>query len=86
MSVPDSIDSAKLNRRALLPARYFWWAARAALTRFARHRGGVGGGVGPVFSPEQFALLEQVSDVIIPATDTPGALDAGRAGVHAPTC
>ena len=30
-----------------------------------------------MLSSEQFALLEQVVDVIIPRTDTPGALDAG---------
>ena len=29
------------------------------------------------FDAEQFALLEQVSEVIIPATDTPGAIAAG---------
>src|SRR6185369_17475815 len=34
---------------------------------------------GPVLSPDQFALLEHVSDVIIPVTDTPGAIDAGVA-------
>ena len=30
-----------------------------------------------MFSPDQFALLEQVADVMIPPSDTPGALDAG---------
>ena len=30
-----------------------------------------------MFSPDQFALLEQVTEVMIPATDTPGAIGAG---------
>ena len=34
-------------------------------------------GSGPVLTPDQFALLEQVTEVMIPATDTPGALGAG---------
>jgi hypothetical protein len=75
--VSDSVNSAKLNRRALLAGAIFLVGGAAALTRFARHSVVFGGGVGPVLSPEQFALLEQVCDVIIPVTDTPGALDAG---------
>jgi hypothetical protein len=48
----------------------------AALTRFSRGTNAEPD-QGPVFSSDQFALLEQVSEVIIPATDTPGALGAG---------
>jgi gluconate 2-dehydrogenase gamma chain len=76
--VPDS-HAAKLNRRALLAGAIFLVGGAGALTRFMRHSAATDTADGPVFSAEQFALLEQVSDVIIPATDTPGALDAGVA-------
>jgi hypothetical protein len=48
----------------------------AALTRFSRNAGSRDGD-GPVLSSERYAQLEQVADVIIPATDTPGAIAAG---------
>ena len=64
----------KMNRRALLLGAVFLAGGAAALTRFARQSSA--GAVGPVFSPDQFALLEQVADTMIPATDTSGALDA----------
>jgi len=48
----------------------------AALTRFARNSTASGNSA-EVLSPDQFVLLEQVVDIIIPATDTPGALAAG---------
>lgn len=66
----------KLNRRGLLLGAVFLAGGAAALTRFAR-QSGASSDMGPVFSPDQFALLEQVADTLIPASDTPGALDAG---------
>jgi hypothetical protein len=66
----------KLNRRALLLGAVFLAGGAAALTRFAR-QSSASTDVGPVFSPDQFALLEQVADTMIPTTDTPGAIDAG---------
>lgn len=72
----DSGDSEKINRRALLAGAVFLLGGAAALTRFARptDKSDVDG---PVLSAEQFALLEQVSETMIPATDTPGAIGAG---------
>jgi gluconate 2-dehydrogenase gamma chain len=74
--VSVSENHGKLNRRALLLGAIFLAGGAAALTRFARQPS-VSADAGPVFSPDQFALLEQVVDTMIPATDTPGALDAG---------
>jgi gluconate 2-dehydrogenase gamma chain len=74
--VSDPITNGKLNRRALLLGAVFLVGGAAALTRFAR-QSTAGADAGPVFSPDQFALLEQVADVMIPPTDTPGALAAG---------
>ncbi len=73
----DSVQGAKLNRRALLAGAIFLVGGGGALARFVRHSVAADAADGPVLAPEQFALLEQVSDVIIPATDTPGAIDAG---------
>ena len=47
----------------------------AALTRFARDSKAEA--IGSGLAPAQFTLLELVSDVMIPATETPGALAAG---------
>jgi hypothetical protein len=74
--VSDPVNNGKLNRRALLLGAVFLVGGAAALTRLSRQPS-VGGAAGPVFSPDQFALLEQVTDVIIPPTDTPGAMAAG---------
>jgi len=49
----------------------------AALTRFVRRSDVIAGGSRRGFNAEQFALLEQVCEVIIPTTDTPGAIGAG---------
>ena len=77
----DTGSNEKLNRRALLAGAVFLLGGAAALMRFSRPGGGNGGGKsvddGPVLSAEQFALLEQVCEVIIPTTDTPGAIGAG---------
>jgi gluconate 2-dehydrogenase gamma chain len=52
----------------------------AALTRFGRKTTGVPGNADPALAPEQFAVLEQVCETIIPTTDTPGAIVAGVPG------
>ena len=49
----------------------------AALTRFVRKPDALAGSSRRAFNAEQFALLEQVCEVIIPTTDTPGAIAAG---------
>jgi gluconate 2-dehydrogenase gamma chain len=75
--VPEPIETtaqARLNRRSMMLGAVFLLGGAAALTRFARNAPAA---PAAVFSAEQYALLEQVVDVIIPATDTPGALDAG---------
>ena len=49
-----------------------------ALSRFARKPASGGAPMaGPAMSAEQFALLEQITEVMIPTTDTPGAIAAG---------
>ena len=68
-------NSEKLNRRALLAGAVFLLGGAAALTRF--NRGGKAAADGPAFAPERFALLEQVSETMVPATDTPGAIGVG---------
>ena len=77
--MPDSVNNGKINRRALLLGAVFLAGGAAALTRFARNSV-AGTGAAAVFSLDEFALLERVVDTLIPATDTPGALDAGVPG------
>ena len=74
MSVTEK--NATVNRRALLLGAVFLVGGAVSLTRFTRGTG-TSPDKGPVFSSDQFALLEQVCETIIPATDTPGALGAG---------
>jgi hypothetical protein len=71
-----SAKDQKLNRRAILLGAVFLVGGAAALTRFTRSSS-ADRGRGPALSAEKFALLEQVCEVIIPATDTPGAIGAG---------
>lgn len=71
-----SAKDQKLNRRALVLGAVFLVGGAAALTRFTR-KSSLGAHAGPALGADQFALLEQVSEVIIPATDTPGAIGAG---------
>jgi gluconate 2-dehydrogenase gamma chain len=66
-----------LNRRTLLLGAVLLVGGAAALTRFGRKDGGAPGARGAAMGAEQFALLEQVCEVIIPSTDTPGAIAAG---------
>lgn len=47
----------------------------AALTRFSR--GGSSSGKAPILSGVRYTQLEQIADVMIPPTDTPGAIAAG---------
>jgi glucoside 3-dehydrogenase (cytochrome c) hitch-hiker subunit len=71
-----SDQDPKLNRRALLLGAVFLVGGAAALTRFAR-KSAPDTDDGPSLNADQFALLEQVTEVIIPTTDTPGAIGAG---------
>jgi hypothetical protein len=71
----SSVDG-KVNRRALLLGAVVLLGGAAALSRFAR-KPAVSPVAGPSMSAEQFALLEQITEVMIPATDTPGAIAAG---------
>jgi gluconate 2-dehydrogenase gamma chain len=73
----DSVNNGKLNRRAMVLGAVFLVGGAAALTRFSRQTRGDSAARGPVLAANQFALLEQVTDIIIPATDTPGAIGAG---------
>jgi gluconate 2-dehydrogenase gamma chain len=75
--VSDPVSEQKIDRRALLLGAVFLLGGAAALTRFTRKSATKAGPEGPAMSGEQFMLLEQVTDVIIPSTDTPGALAAG---------
>ena len=70
-------SNQKLNRRAMLLGAVLLVGGAAALTRFGRKSGNTASGAGLGLSAEQFALLEQVCEVIIPGTDTPGAIVAG---------
>jgi hypothetical protein len=70
-------DEPNLNRRALLSGTVFLLGGAAALLHFTRKSAATPEAEGPLLSAEQFALLEHVTDVIIPDTDTPGALAAG---------
>ena len=70
-------SNQNLNRRALLLGAVLLVGGGAALTRLARSPGLLAGKPGRAFNAEQFALLEQVCETIIPATDTPGAIAAG---------
>jgi hypothetical protein len=72
----DPAKNPKLDRRSLILGAVFLVGGAAALTRFSRGTSSQSD-TGPVFSSDQFALLEQLSEVIIPATDTPGAIGAG---------
>ena len=65
----------KLDRRALLLGAVFLVGGAAALTRFSRGDRSRAGGA--VLTGERYTQLEQISDAMIPATDTPGAIAAG---------
>lgn len=71
-----SAEEPKVNRRALLLGVAVLLGGAGALTHFMRRQPGAAA-AGPVLSAEQFSLLEEITDVMIPATDTPGAKAAG---------
>jgi hypothetical protein len=71
------VTSSKLDRRALVLGAVFLLGGAAALTRFTRKSATTTGAEGVALSGDQFLLLEQVADTMIPGTDTPGALAAG---------
>jgi gluconate 2-dehydrogenase gamma chain len=73
---PPTDHPAKIDRRALLLGAIFLVGGGAALVHFARDRK-TREARGPGLSHRQFALLEQVTETIIPGTDTPGAIGAG---------
>ena len=70
-------NSEKLNRRALLAGAVFLLGGAAALSRFTRQPDKASAEQGPALTAEQFSLLEQVSETMVPATDTAGAIAAG---------
>jgi gluconate 2-dehydrogenase gamma chain len=76
-SDPSPSDPKRtLDRRALLLGVAVLLGGAAALTRFTRQPEAASSPGGPALSAEQFSLLEAIVDVMIPATDTPGALAA----------
>lgn len=76
-SVEDPDVKAKLNRRHMLLGVVVLLGGAAALSRFTRKDMGESTPAGPALSTQQYLLLEEFADVMIPATDTPGALAAG---------
>jgi len=72
-----SEQSTRVNRRALLLGVLCLAGGVTALTRMTTRVVAAGEGRGPVLDGERFALLEQVVETLIPATDTPGAIGAG---------
>lgn len=66
-----------VNRRALLLGAVVLLGGAAALSRFPRRRDEKSGTAGASLSAEQFSLLEEVCESIIPQTDSPGAIAAG---------
>jgi gluconate 2-dehydrogenase gamma chain len=73
----DPGNSEKLNRRALLAGAVFLLGGAAALTRFTRKQDGESATDATALTADHFALLEQVSETLVPATDTAGAIGAG---------
>jgi hypothetical protein len=73
----NAAENAQVNRRSLLLGVVVLLGGAVALSRFARRSSEGSVASGPALDAEQFALLERIVDVMIPATDTPGALAAG---------
>lgn len=71
----DPVPGKKLDRRALLLGAVFLVGGAAAVTRFASSRRTVADRSS--LGGDQLALLERIVDIIIPDTDTPGAVAAG---------
>lgn len=72
-----SANDGKVNRRALLLGAVVLLGGAGALVRFSRKSSGESTAGQPSLSAERFALLEQITEVMIPTTDTPGAIQAG---------
>ena len=72
-----SENDHKVNRRALLLGAVVLLGGAGALTRFKGKSSDGAAKSGPEMSAEQFALLEQITETMIPTTDTPGAIAAG---------
>ncbi len=72
----DAVNQAKVNRRDLLLGAIFLVGGAAALTRFTG-RGAANRMSAATLGAERMALLEQVAEVLVPTTDTPGAIAAG---------
>lgn len=72
-----SANDGKVNRRALLLGAVVLLGGAAALSRFTRKPAGAASAHGLTMSAEQFARLEQITETMIPTTDTPGAIAAG---------
>jgi hypothetical protein len=75
VDIPE--DKAKLNRRQLVLGVVVLLGGAAALSRFTRRSAADPLPVGPALGAQHNQLLEVTADVMIPATDTPGALAAG---------
>ena len=72
-----SVKVGNVNRRTLLLGAVVLLGGAAALTRFSRKSIGDPTPSGLALGAEQYTLLEQVCEIMIPATDTPGAIAAG---------
>lgn len=72
-----SEDVRKVDRRALLLGAVVLLGGAGALSRFTGKSSRDASTSGPGMNAEQFALLEQVTETMIPTTDTPGAIAAG---------
>jgi gluconate 2-dehydrogenase gamma chain len=76
-SVESPDDKAKLSRRNMLLGVIVLLGGAGALSRFTRRSAGDHASAGPALSAQHSQLLEMTADVMIPATETPGALAAG---------
>lgn len=73
--IPDK--KTKVDRRQMLLGVVVLLGGAAAMSRFTRQSARDSTPSGPALSPHHSLLLEEIADVMIPATDTPGALAAG---------
>ena len=76
--LPGKGASFELDRRALLAGAVA--LVGGTLVGFPDDLLAATEGAPHFFEPARFALLEEIAEIIIPRTDTPGARDAGVAG------